>query len=77
MDDFQIEDLVYRLIRYAKTVDTHRSLPLRTCQFKRVVGELEFELVDLRMSEEIHTSKRDIALYLAHVDIASGGWHKS
>jgi len=77
MDPYRIERLFYDVIRYAKTVDTLPVLHRRCDQFKRIVHEIEYELEGLYADEDGVWEGRDAAVYLAHLDTATGGWHRS
>jgi len=74
MDDYSVELVFFEFVVFAKQVDSHPRLPFRTDQIKRVIHELEFVLED---REEYSDESRDLAAYLACLDIASGGWHRS
>lgn len=73
MDPYRVERLVYDVVRFSRTVDTLRLIPLKTDQIKRVVHEMEHVLLT---DEEQFWEGRDPAVYLAHLDTATGGWHK-
>ena len=73
MDPYTVELLFFEVAVFAKQVDTHPRLPFRTDQIKRVIHEIEFVLED---REEDSWEGRDLAAYLAHLDTASGGWHR-
>jgi hypothetical protein len=75
MDPYRIEQLVYWVIVFAKQVDTHPLLPFRTDQIKRIVHEMEFTLTP--PEEEEFWEGRNPHTYLAHLDTATGGWHRS
>lgn len=77
MDPYRIERLFYDVIRYAKTVDTLPLLPRRCDQIKRIVHEIEYELEGLYSDEDGMWKGRDAGIYLAHLDTATGGWHRS
>jgi hypothetical protein len=74
MDPCSVELVFFELVVFAKQVDSHPLLPVKTDQLKRVIHELEFVLED---REEDSDESRDLAAYLACLDIASGGWHRS
>jgi len=76
MDPYRIERLFYDVIRYSKIVDTHPNLPRKTDQIKRIIHEIEYELEGLYSDEDGVWEGRDAAVYLAHLDTATGGWHR-
>jgi hypothetical protein len=75
MDPYRIEQMIYSIVVFAKRVDTHPFLPFRTDQIKRIVHEMEFTLES--SDEEQFWEGRDPHIYLAHLDTATGGWHRS
>jgi len=77
MDPYRIERLIYDVVVFAKRADTHPLLPIRTDQFKRIVHEMEFVLEDTGHTEAEFWEGRDPDIYLAHLDTASGGWHRT
>ena len=76
MDPYQLERMFYAVIRYAKIVDTHPNLLRKTDQIKRIVHEIEYELEGLYSDEAGLWEGRDAGIYLAHLDTATGGWHR-
>ena len=77
MDLYQIELLFYEVVVFAKQVDTHPRLPFRTDQIKRIVHEIEWVLEDREGIAEEFWEGRDPEIYLAHLDTATGSWHRS
>jgi len=77
MDPFSIEQLFYEVARFSKQVDTLPRLPFRTDQIKRIIHEIEFVLEDHSAWHKDFWENRDPASYLAYLDSATGGWHRS
>lgn len=78
MDPYRVERLTYAMVKFSKAVDTHYLIPRKTDQIKRIVHEMEFELENQELEErEFWIDSRDCSVYLAHLDTASGGWHRT
>ena len=77
MAPYRVELLFYEVARFAKQVDTLPRLPFRTDQIKRIIHEIEFVLEDSESTEAEFWQGRDPDIYLAHLDTATGGWHRS